>query len=149
MATYADNKKAHFDYEFLEKFEGGLSLSGQEVKSIKAKQADLSGAYVVVRGGEVFLINATVSPYQVKNMKDTYDPDRPRKVLVSKKEIERLAKEEAKKGLTIVPISLYNKGNRIKLSFAVARGKKQFDKRQTIKKRDTDREIQRTLKNRR
>ena len=149
MATYATNKKASFDYEFLEKFEAGIVLAGHEVKAIRANRADLSGSYVVVRGGEALLVGATIQPFQQKNTSEHYDPEQPRKLLVSKKEIALLGKEEAKKGLTLVPISLYNKGRNIKLSFAIARGKKQFDKRETIKRREADREMNRTLKNKR
>jgi len=148
MATFADNKKARFDYEFLETFEAGISLFGHEVKSVRANRADLTGAYVVVRGKEAFLVNATIQPYQIANMQEkSYDPDRLRKLLLNKKELGILEKEENKKGLTLVPISLYNKGRNIKLSFAIARGKKQTDKREKIKERDSKRDIARTLKN--
>ena len=151
MATFADNKKARFDYEFLQKFEAGISLLGHEVKSVRASRADLTGSYVVVRGGEAFLVGATIQPYQVLNINrdhaNSYNPDRPRKLLLSRKELDLLAKEESTKGLTLVPISLYNKGRNIKLSFAIARGKKKFDKREKIKERDSKRDVARTLKN--
>ena len=149
MATLTDNKKAHFDYEFLDKYEGGLELFGHEVKSIKAKRADLSGSHVVIRGGEAFLVGASVPEYQAHNTPQDYKKDRTRKILVTKKELEKLAEQESKRGLTLIPISLYNKGNIIKISFALARGKKKYDKRETIKKRDSDREIERTLKTQR
>jgi SsrA-binding protein len=147
MATFADNKKARFNFEFLETFEAGISLFGHEVKSIRANRADLTGSYVVIRGNEAFLVGATVQPYQMANITEKYDPDRPRKLLVTKKQLGILEAEEAKKGLTLVPISLYNKGRNIKLSFAIARGKKQFDKREKIKERDSKRDVARTLKN--
>ena len=146
---YAHNKKASFNYELLDKYEGGLSLLGIEVKSVKDKRANLDGAYVIVRGDEIFLVGASIPPYQVNNTPKDYDPERPRKILVTKKEIKKLTEIDSKKGLTIVPISLYNKGNKIKLEFAIGRGKKKPDKRETIKRRESDREIERTLKNQR
>jgi len=147
--TYSVNKKATFNYDILEKFEGGLELLGIEVKAIRNKQANLTGSFVIIRGGELFLSNVSIPPYQVKNTPDNYDPERPRKILVSKKEIARLTKNEAQKGLTLIPISLYNKGRNIKLEFALVRGKKKSDKRETIKDRESKREIERTLKSRR
>ena len=146
MASFVENRKATFNYELLERYEAGVELEGAEVKSIRAGQGSLEGAHVIIRGGEAYLVGATIAPYQVGNTPDSYDPMRTRKLLLTKKEITELAGEEAKKGLTIVPLSLYNKGRRIKLSFAVAKGKKKFDKRETIKKRETDREIRRDLK---
>lgn len=146
MSTYLDNAKARFDYEFLENFSGGIELLGFEVKSVRAGHGSIAGAHIVARGGEVFIVGMRVDPYQVGNTPKDYDPERTRKVLVTKSEIQVLSDAEAKKGLTIVPISLYNKGGKIKVSFAIARGKKKFDKRETLKKRDTDREIRRELK---
>ena len=149
MANLAENKKAHFNYEFLDKYEGGLELFGHEVKTIKAKRADLTGSHVVIRGGEAFLVGVNVPEYQANNTPKGYVSDRTRKILMTKKELSKLSELESKKGLTLVPISLYNKGNLIKISFALARGKKKYDKRETIKKRDSDREIERTLKTQR
>lgn len=143
------NKKATFNYEVLDKYEGGLSLLGFEVKSIKANQANLEGSYVILRGNELFLVGATIPPYQVNNTPEKYDPVRARKVLVTKKEIKKLSDILNQQGLTLVPISLYNKGNKIKLEFAVAKGKKKFDKREDIKKRESNRDIKRTLKGKR
>jgi SsrA-binding protein len=143
--TYAENRKAKFDYEFLDKMTAGIELSGSEVKAVRGGKMNLTGSYVSIRGGEAYLLGAEVAPYQPKNITDDYDPRRARKLLLSKSEIENLAKTEATKGLTIVPISVYNKGRFIKLDLAVARGKKEFDKRQTIKKRDTERDLGRTL----
>jgi SsrA-binding protein len=141
----ADNRKAKFDYEILERFTAGLELLGLEVKAIKAGKISLAGAFVVVRGGEAYLIGADISPYQPKNTPKDYDGTRERKLLLSKKEIAELEKAEQTKGLTIVPLSVYNKGRFLKLDLAIARGKKQFDKRQAIKKRDTERDLKRTL----
>ncbi|MEK7575422.1 MAG: SsrA-binding protein SmpB [Patescibacteria group bacterium] len=140
------NKKASFDYEILEKFSAGIELLGFEVKSIRNKQGSLEGAYITVRGGEAYLMNASIPPFQPGNTPKGYEPLKNRRLLLTKKEIAELAKNEAKKGLTIIPISVYNKGRKIKVDIAIARGKKQFDKRQTLKKRDAKREIERTLK---
>lgn len=146
MASYAENSKARFDYEILEKLTGGLELLGAEVKSIRQGKISLAGSYVVIRGQEAFLTGADVAPYQPKNTPRDYDRTRPRKILLSKKEIQSLEKAENTKGLTIIPLSVYNKGRFIKLDIAIARGKKKFDKRQAIKKRDTERDLKRTLK---
>src|SRR3989344_2588574 len=144
--SFIQNKKAYFDYEILEKFTAGIELFGFEVKSIRSKQGSLEGSYVTVRGGEAYLMNATIPPFQTGNTPKGYDPLRNRRLLLTKKEIALLANHESKKGLTIVPISVYNQGKKIKVEIAVARGKKKFDKRETLKKRDADREIRRTLK---
>lgn len=141
------NRKASFDYEILEKYEAGVELLGFEVKSLKKGQGSLEGSHVTVRGGEAFVMNMQIPPYQPTNTPPDYDPLRNRKLLLTKKEIEELAKNEAQKGLTIVPLSVYNKGRRVKMEIAVVRGKKKYDKRETIKKRDTEREIRRSLQN--
>lgn len=144
--SLAENRKARFDYEILERFTAGLELLGSEVKSIKEGKISLAGAFVVVRGGEAYLMGAHIDPYQPKNTSSEYDADRERKLLLTSAEIEKLETAEGTKGLTIVPLSVYNKGRYLKLDLAIARGKKQFDKRQSIKKRDTEREIKRSLK---
>lgn len=148
MATLVDNKKAYFNYELTEKFEAGIQLEGLEVKSIKKGQGSLDGAYVVIRGGEAFLVNFFVPPYQENNTPKEYDPRRNRRLLLEKREIEKLAKAEEGKGLTVIPISVYNKGNLIKVSVAIAVGKKKYDKRAVIAKRETDRNIRREFKDR-
>jgi len=148
MASYAENRKARFNYEFLDKYETGIELVGTEVKSVRGGQMSLEGAFVIVRGGEAFLINANIPPYQPLNAPKDYDPLRNRKLLLTKKEINELADSEKNKSLTIVPISVYNKNRKIKLEIALAKGKKKFDKRDTIKKRETDREIRREYKER-
>lgn len=140
-----ENRKAHFNYEFLEKFDAGIELFGFEVKSLRMKQGSLEGAYVIVRGNETFMMNSYIPAYQPKNAPKGYDERRNRKLLLTKKEIHDLATSEAKKGLTIVPISVYNKGRKIKVEIAIARGKKKFDKRETIKKRETERDIRREM----
>ena len=141
------NKKAYFNYEILEKIEAGIELLGFEVKSLKKGQGSLEGSHITVRGGEVFVINMQIPPYQPANTPKDYDPIRNRRLLLTKKEISDLAGAEGQKGLTIIPISVYNKGSKLKLEIAIVRGKKKYDKRETIKKRDTEREIRRDLKN--
>jgi SsrA-binding protein len=148
MLHYAENRKARFNYEILEKYETGIELLGTEVKSVRGGQMSLEGAFVIVRGGEAFLINANIPPFQIKNAPKDYDPLRNRKLLLTKKELDTLAGSEKNKSLTIVPISVYNKGRKIKLEIALVKGKKKFDKRETLKKRDTDREIRREYKER-
>lgn len=140
------NKKAHFDYEVLETLEAGVELLGFEVKSIRAKHGSLEGAYVIVRGKEAFLVGMSLSPYQQANTPKDYDPLRNRKLLLTSEEIQKLANMEGKKGLTIVPILVYNKNRKIKVEIAIVRGKKSFDKRASIQKRETDRDINRSLK---
>ncbi len=148
MAILVDHKKAHFNYEVLEQYEAGVELLGFEVKSLKKGQGSLDGAHVTIRGGEAYVINMFVPPYQEKNTPADYNPRRHRKLMLTKDEIRKLADIESGKGLTIVPISIYNKSNLIKVSVAVVRGKKQFDKRNTISKRETDREARRAMKDR-
>ena len=148
MVHYAENRKARFDYEILEKYETGIELLGTEVKSVRSGQMSLEGAFVIARGGEAYIINANIPPYQVKNSPKDYDPLRNRKLLLTKKEISGLSGSEKNKSLTIVPISVYNKNRKIKVEIALVKGKKKFDKRETIKKRDTDREIRREYKGR-
>ncbi len=140
------NKKAHFNYEILETYTAGIELFGYEVKSLKKGQGSLEGSHVTVRGAEAYIVGMFVPPYQPANTPTDYDPYRNRKLLLHKKEIEVLGKVENKKGLTIVPLSVYNKGSKIKLDIASAKGKKKFDKRETLKKRDSDRDIARDLK---
>ena len=146
MTTYVSNKKANFDYEILERFEAGVVLRGFEVKAIRAGKANLQGAHVVVRGGEAYLVGASISFYQEKNTPKDYEADRPRKLLLSKKELSELESAEAKKGQTIIPLNFHTAGRRIKLEIGIARGRKEFDKRESIKKRDTARDLQRELK---
>lgn len=146
MANYAENRKARFDYEILEKYEAGIELLGVEVKSVRGGQMSLEGAFVIVRGGEAYLINANIPPYQGKNAGEDYDPLRNRRILLTKKEIAQLAEGGSNKSLTIVPMVVYNKGKKIKIEVAQVRGKKKFDKRENTKKRETDREIRREFK---
>ena len=146
MANYAENRKARFDYEILGKYEAGIELLGMEVKSIRNGKMSLESAFVIIRGGEAFLINVNIPPYQPNNVLKDYNPLRNRKLLMTKKEIAILAGSEKNKRLTIVPISVYNKGRKIKVEIALVKGKKKQDKRESIKKRETDREIRREYK---
>jgi SsrA-binding protein len=145
--SLVEHKKARLNYEVLEEFEAGLQLLGHEVKSLRAKHGKLEGAHVIVRGGEAYVVGMNIPPYQAANTPASYDPDRSRKLLLTKKELSQLVGLEGQKGLTIVPISVYNKGSKLKIKIAVARGRKVHDKRAVLKERDTKREIDRTLKN--
>ena len=143
---FAENRKAYFNYEILEKITAGIELLGFEVKAVKAGRMSLDGAYAVMRGGEAFLIGSSVTSLQPKNTPKDYDERRNRKLLLTKKEIRTLAESEKQNGLTIVALSVYNIGYKIKLELGLAKGKKNRDKRESIKKRESDREINRTLK---
>jgi len=142
-----EHKKARLNYEILEEFEAGLELLGHEVKSLRGKLGKLEGSHVIVRGGEAYLVGMHIPPYQPKNAPKEYDPDRTRKLLLTKKELAELIGLEAQKGLTIVPLWVYNKGRKLKVKIASVRGRKVYDKRAVLKKRDAEREIRRTLKN--
>lgn len=146
MTTYIKNRKAHFDFEHLETLEAGIVLSGSETKSIRAGKGKLEGAFVKIYDGQAVLLGASISPYQPKNTPNDYEPERPRQLLLSKKELAKLERQINEANLTIVPISWYSAGRKIKLSIALARGKKKADKRETLKKRDVKRDIDRTLK---
>jgi SsrA-binding protein len=148
-----EHKKAHFDYETLEEFEAGIELLGHEVKSLRARHGKLEGAHIIVRpsgrkgGYEAYIVGMEIPPYQAANTPKEYEPGRSRRLLLTKKELTKLADAEGQKGLTIVPLAVYNKGAKLKMRVAVARGRKKFDKRSVLKERDTKRDIQRTLKN--
>ena len=146
MPTLAENRKALFDYEILEKYEAGVSLYGFEAKSVMRGSAQLKGAFVLIRGSEAHLINAVIPPYQAKNTPAWYEPDRSRKLLLHKKEIFALAGATSQKSLTLIPISLYTVNRKIKLGFALARSRKKFEKRELIKKRDFRREKEKIMK---
>ena len=139
MPIYATNPKAHFDYQIIETFEAGLSLAGQEVKSIKNGKVSLKGAYVKILNGEAWLLGAIVSPYQANNVPPDYDQQRNRKLLLKKSELQYLQTKSQEQGLTLVPIKVYSKKNLIKLEIGLARGKKKYDKREAIKKKEFER----------
>jgi SsrA-binding protein len=146
MSKLVVNKKATFNFEILERLSAGIELFGFEVKSLRNKLGKLEGSHITVRGGEAFLLNSTIPPYQPGNIPQEYDPERNRRLLLTKKEIKELESKLNQAGLTLVPLSLYNKGKLIKLEIALVRGKKKHDKRESIKKRDIERDIKRTLK---
>ena len=127
------NKKAFFNYDILEKFEAGLVLLGGEVKSIRNNHYSLQGAYIVVEDEEAWLVKAMVAPYQPKNMVAGYNPERKRKLLLNKKELQYLQGKTKEKGLTIVPLKVYNKHGQIKLEIGLANGKSKGDKREVLK----------------
>lgn len=149
MKILALNKKANFDYQILKIFEAGLVLFGHEVKSLRLGQVNLKGAYISFktnkkRDDEAYLVGAYFSLYKPAGQIEGYKPDRPRKLLLKKKEIDYLVGKKQEKGLTVIPIKVYTKGSFIKLEIAVVKGKKTFDKREDLKKRDIDKHI-RTL----
>jgi len=146
MGAYAENRKANLNYEILETFQAGLVLNGQEVKSIKSGRIQLAGSYVIFQGEDLFLTGANIPAYQPANAPQEYAPERPRKLLLHKKELKYLIGKIKEKGLTLVPLRVYNQKRKIKLEFGLARGKRKQDKREKIKKQDTQREIERALK---
>ena len=146
MPTYARNKKATFDHEILEKFEAGLVLTGQEVKSIRSGHVSLNGTFVTFHKNEAMLTNVHIPKYKFAGSLPDYDPEHSRKILLHRKEINKLRGKLQEKGLTIVPLSIYTKGRRIKVKIAIVRGKKKHDKRRDIKKREQTREIKRAIK---
>lgn len=146
MPTLTTNKKVLFNYQVLEKFGAGIVLSGAEVKSVKAGQINLTGSYITTKDNEVWLVNAHISPYKMASTQRDYNPMHDRKLLLTKKEISSLIGKLSSKGLTILPLSVYTKGSLIKISIGVCRGKKQHDKREIIKKRESDRRLQRLMR---
>lgn len=151
MNILSENRKAYYNYQILEKFEAGISLVGTEVKSIKLGKISLAGSYVVLKATEslhpeVFLIGANVPPYQPRNAPRGYEAERSRKLLLKKEEIKYLIGKTKERGLTLIPLIVYTDKGKIKLQFALAKGKKKFDKRENIKKEETEREINRALK---
>ncbi len=139
-------KKALLKFAPIETFSAGVELLGTEVKALRARLGSLDGARVVVRGGEAFIVGMTIPAYQVANAPKTYDPERTRRLLLAKKEINLLATEEAKKGLTIIPLEVYSTGRLVKARIAIVRGKGKSDRREDLKKRDALRETSRILK---
>ena len=146
MKILTKNKTAYFQYSILEEIEAGISLIGHEVKAIKTGRISIKGAYATIRNREMFLIGATIPPYQAKNTSKNYDEKRDRKLLLKKKEIQYLADKIEKKGLTIVPLKVYSVKGKVKIGIGLAKGKKKLDKRAKIKKVATEREMQRQVK---
>ena len=147
MPVLIENKKARLNYEILERFEAGIELSGFEVKSARAKLGSLDGSYVTIRGREAYLIGSYIPPYQAANTPKDYDPKQNRRLLLSKKQILELETADHR-GLTLVPLVMYTAKRWIKVEIALVRGKKKFDKREDLKKRQTDRDIRRELSDR-
>jgi SsrA-binding protein len=143
----ATNRKARFEYEILDTLEAGIALLGPEVKSLRAGNANLGDAYAIVRRGEVFLVNAHIGPYDQAGRANAA-PRRERKLLLHRAEIARFAGRAAERGFTLVPLELYFKQGRAKIQLGLARGKKSHDKRETIRERDSEREIQRAVRGR-
>ena len=146
MTNLSENRKAHFDYEILDIYEAGIELKGHEVKAIKAGKMRIAGAFAIVRGGEIWLLNAEIDPYQKGNVPADYDPARTRRLLLKREEIVELTGRIKERGLTLLPLRVYNKGNLVKIELGLGRGKRGPDKRETIKKREVSREIRRNLK---
>lgn len=140
----ATNRRARHDYHILEKFEAGMSLLGTEVKSIRAGRIQLKDSHVEIREGEAWLVGAHISPYSHGN-RQNHDPERPRKLLLKRREIDRVFGRTTIQGQTCIPLSVYLKGNRVKLEIALAKGKKLYDKRQAAKARLLDREAREAI----
>ena len=148
MPTYANNRKAFHSYSIEDTFEAGLVLSGHEVKSIRSGQVSLNGAYVSIIGGEAYLKHTYIGKYKQASKLESYDENRDRKLLLHKNEILRLINRLNEKGTTLVPLEIYTSKKRLKLKFAVATGKKQYDKREAIRKKETKRSIDRAIRQR-
>jgi SsrA-binding protein len=144
----AENRRARYDYELLDRYEAGLVLTGTEVKSLREGRASLAQAYADLRDGEVWLVNASIATYDQGNIAN-HEPERPRKLLLHKREIASLIGKVRERGFTLVPTRLYFKDGRAKVELALARGKERHDKRSDIARRDADRQIKRALKSRR
>ena len=146
--TIAENRKARHEYQLLERVEAGIVLTGTEVKSLRAGRADLARAFADVREGEVWLIGAHIDEYAQGNIQN-HEPDRDRKLLLHRREIDSLLGKTRERGLTLVPTRIYFKGGKVKVEVALARGKEQRDKRRDIADRDSKRQIERSMKERR
>ena len=137
----AENKRAYFDYEILDKYEAGVSLRGFEVKAIRSGRINISGAFVVIKNEEAWLLNADIPPYQPDNAPENYDSKRSRRLLLKKPEIRELIGKTNEKGLTLMPLKVYTKNHKIKLEIGLGKAKKSRDKREAIKKKEVKREI--------
>ncbi len=145
IKVVAQNRKARHEYHFHDTFEAGLVLMGSEIKSIRAGRVSLQEGYVAIRDGEAWLLNVHIAPYDPAS-REGHDARRPRKLLLHRREINRLASQVQEKGFTIVPVRLYLKGHLAKVEIALAKGKKLYDKRETIAKRESKRQIERAIK---
>lgn len=147
MKVVATNRKARHDYHILDTYEAGLVLTGSEIKSVRAGRVNLREGYVTERNGELWLLNCHIAPYDQAS-RSNHEPRRERKLLMHRRQINRLTRDVQEPGYTIVPLRMYLKNNWAKVEIALVRGKRQYDKRQTIAKREVERQIQRTLKER-
>ncbi len=145
IKVVATNRRARHDYDLLELIEAGLVLTGTEIKSVRANQVSLQQSYVQQRNGELFLVEATIAQYEHGN-RENHDPKRPRKLLLHRREINKLINTLQQKGLALIPVRVYLKNGRAKVEIALARGKRKFDKRQDLAKRDDERRIERALR---
>lgn len=148
QANVAENRKAHHDYHLLETFEAGVVLLGTEVKAIREGRVNLRDSYARVEDGEIYLYNVNISPYSHRGYAD-HEPLRRRKLLLHREEIRKLIGKTVERGMTLVPVRMYFKNGRIKVAVSLAKGKKEYDKRETIKRRDVDRETRAAIKSRR
>lgn len=146
MSSLAFNKRASFDYDIQEKIEAGIELKGFEVKAVKSGHMQIAGSYAVIRHNEAWLLNSHIPPYQPKNTPKEYDPARSRRLLITKKEIEYLTGKLHEKGLTLLPLEVYTKRGLIKLKLGLGKPLKKADKRDSIRKKEVDREIQRAVR---
>ncbi|PSO51789.1 MAG: SsrA-binding protein [Cyanobacteria bacterium QH_8_48_120] len=146
IKVISQNRQARFLYEVLDTYEAGVRLIGTEVKSVRAGRANLRDGYAIIRNREAWLLNVHISPYQASGEYFNHDPRRTRKLLLHRKEIDKLYGQVEQKGLTLVPLKMYLKGGLVKVSIALARGKKVRDKRETIKRREDEKEMQRVVK---
>lgn len=142
---YCENRKARHEYETLESFDAGIVLSGQEVKAVREGGANLTGSHIRFEKGELWLYRTSIAPYSKSGTIQGYDPERPRKLLMQKRELLRIFGKIQQKGLTLIPFSLYPLGRQIKVRFGLCKGKKAHDKRESLKQRDIEREVRRHL----
>ncbi|MFH0890506.1 MAG: SsrA-binding protein SmpB [Candidatus Liptonbacteria bacterium] len=144
VKNIAENRRARFDYEIFDVYEAGLELSGMEAKSARLGQMNLAGSHALVKNGECWLLNSQIIPFQPKNASDDYDPTRFRRLLLHRAEISILANRLQQKGWSLIPLRAYLKKNLVKVELGLGRSKKTHDKRESIKKKDIDREVRRT-----
>ena len=142
MRILTENKRVHFDFKIIERFTAGVVLTGHETKSVKTGRAQIAGAHVIIRGSEVFIVGMEIPSFQPKNAPEDYDPGRTKKLLLQKREIEKLF-GKIREGFTVVPLKIFEQKKRIKLEIALAKGLKKYDRREILKKREAEREIRR------
>lgn len=146
IRVVSDNRQARYLYEIIETYEAGIELKGTEVKSIRVGRVNLRDGYALIRKGEAWLLNVHISPYDAGGPYFNHEPRRSRKLLLHRREINKLIGQIEQKGLTLIPLKMYIKGNWVKISLGLAKGKKIYDKRETIKRRDDQREMARAMK---